>query len=69
LAHGHDYELPDGTHVKVKQRYQQDFKSKRMLVTEQEFLHMNKEKEIERHAAILQILNQQLTVGNDLFQV
>jgi hypothetical protein len=33
-----------------------------MLITEQEFLNINKEKEIEQHAMMLQILNNKLTV-------
>jgi hypothetical protein len=33
-----------------------------MLISEQEFLNINKEKEIEQHAIMVQILNNQLTV-------
>ena len=63
LAHGEEHQLTDGTRLKVKQRRQQEFKSKRMLVSEEEFLNLNKEKEIEQHAAMLHLLNQQSDVG------
>jgi hypothetical protein len=33
-----------------------------MLISEQEFLNLNKEKEIEQHGLLLQTLNNQLTV-------
>jgi hypothetical protein len=33
-----------------------------MLISEQEFLNVNKEKEIEQHALLVQMLNNQLTV-------
>ena len=57
-----EHQLADGTRLKVKQRNQQEFKAKRMLISEQEFLNLNKEKEIEQHAMLLQILNNQTTV-------
>jgi hypothetical protein len=50
----------------VKQRNQHEFKSKRMLISEEEFLNINKEKEIEQHGKMLEILNNQSTVGNEL---
>jgi hypothetical protein len=65
LEHSDEYELNDGTRLKVKQRNQHEFKSKRMLVSELEFLNINKEKEIEQHAAIVQIMNSKLTVRED----
>jgi hypothetical protein len=34
-----------------------------MLISEQEFLNINKEKEIEQHAILIQNLNNQLTVS------
>ena len=64
LEHSADYKLDDGSCVKVKQRNHHEFKSKRMLISEQEFLNINKEKEIEQHAIMLQILNNKLTVRN-----
>ena len=57
-----EHQLSDGTRLKVKERNQQEFKAKRMLISEQEFLNLNKEKEIEQHAMLLQILNNQTTV-------
>ena len=47
----------------MKQRNHHEFKSKRMLISEEEFLNLNKEKEIEQHAMIVQTLNNQSTVG------
>lgn len=65
LEKGVDHLLTDGTRLKVKQRNHHDFKSKRMLISEQEFLNINKEKEIEQHAELLQLLNNQPTVNVD----
>lgn len=39
-----------------------------MLITEQEFLNINKEKEIEQHANLVQILNNQLNVRKRYFK-
>ncbi len=61
-----EYKLNDGTCLKVKQRNQHEFKSKRMLISEEEFLNINKEKEIEQHGKMLEILNNQSTVENEL---
>jgi hypothetical protein len=37
-----------------------------MLISEEEFLNVSKEKEIEQHALLVQTLNNQLTVrGNE----
>lgn len=33
-----------------------------MLISEQEFLNLNKEKEIEQHAQLVQLLNNQFNV-------
>ena len=63
LEHAEECQLVDGTRLKVKQRNHHEFKSKRMLISEQEFLNLNKEKEIEQHAIMVQTLNNQSTVG------
>jgi hypothetical protein len=65
LEHSDEYKLDDGTRLKVKQRNHHEFKSKRMLISEQEFLNINKEKEIEQHAVMVQILNNKLTVREE----
>ncbi|CAM4749946.1 unnamed protein product [Rotaria magnacalcarata] len=62
LEHGDDYKLDDGSRLKVKQRNHHEFKSKRMLVSEHEFLNFNKEKEIEQHALMVQNLNNKSTI-------
>lgn len=62
LEYSDEHKLSDETRLKVKQRNHQEFKAKRMLISEQEFLNINKEKEIEQHAVIVNILNTQLTV-------
>ena len=63
LEQSEQCQLDDGTRLKVKPRNQHEFKSKRMLISEQEFLNINKEKEIEQHAALIQVLNSQSTVS------
>ena len=63
MEHSDEYKLSDGTRLKVKQRGHHEFKSKRMLISEQEFLNINKEKEIEQHAVLVQILNNKLTAS------
>ncbi|CAF2465536.1 unnamed protein product [Rotaria sp. Silwood2] len=62
LEHSDEHKLNDGSRLKVKQRNHHEFKSKRMLISEQEFLNINKEKEIEQHAIMVQKLNNQLTI-------
>ncbi|CAF1170292.1 unnamed protein product [Adineta ricciae] len=62
LEQSEQCQLDDGTRLKVKPRNQHEFKSKRMLISEQEFLNINKEKEIEQHAALIQVLNSQSTI-------
>ncbi|CAF0939318.1 unnamed protein product [Rotaria sordida] len=62
LEYPDEHKLNDGSHLKVKQRNHHDFKSKRMLISEQEFLNINKEKEIEQHAIMIQNLNNKLTI-------
>ena len=69
LEDGTEHQLSDGTRLKVKQRNHHNFKSKRMLISEQEFLNINKEKEIEQHAALLQLLNNQTTVDRSSFVI
>ena len=54
--------MDDGTKLKIKQRNHQEFHSKRMLISEQEFLNLNKDKEIEQHAQLVQLLNNQLNI-------
>lgn len=66
LEHSEECKLDDGTRLKVKRRNHHEFKSKRMLISEEEFLNVSKEKEIEQHALLVQTLNNQLTVrGNE----
>ena len=62
MKHVDEYKLDDGTRLKVKERNHGEFKSKRMLISEQEFLNISKEKEIEQHAIMIQTLNNKLTV-------
>ncbi|CAF1396654.1 unnamed protein product [Adineta steineri] len=62
LEYSEEYKLHDGTRLKVKQRNHHEFKAKRMLISEQEFLNINKEKEIEQHGILIQLLNSKLTV-------
>ncbi|CAF0947367.1 unnamed protein product [Rotaria sp. Silwood1] len=62
LEYSDEHKLDDGSRLKVKQRNHHEFKSKRMLISEQEFLNINKEKEIEQHAIMVQNLNNKLTI-------
>ncbi|CAF4399307.1 unnamed protein product, partial [Adineta steineri] len=62
LEYSEEYKLHDGTRLKVKQRNHHEFKAKRMLISEQEFLNINKEKEIEQHGILIQLLNSRSTI-------
>ncbi|UJR23045.1 hypothetical protein I4U23_026071 [Adineta vaga] len=62
LEQSEQCQLDDGTRLKVKARNHHEFKSKRMLISEQEFLNINKEKEIEQHGILIQMLNSQSSI-------
>lgn len=62
MEHPDEHKLDDGARLKIKKREHHEYKSKRMLISEQEFLNINKEKEIEQHAIMVQNLNNKSTV-------